>query len=551
MQARLEGIGHLLRDRLLGVPKYQRPYAWSAEQVQQFIADLQAALGSIEPTYFLGTIVLTDTKGDRLTVVDGQQRLATVVLLFAAIANEFIEAGDGSRGSVIDGQYVSSRSLETDSLRPRLELNEEDQPLFEALIYRRWADVEGDRPSHRRLIAAYEVIRTAVRAEVERAGPHWQDALFRWVTFIDDQVQVIVVVADNDSDAFLLFETLNDRGKDLTVVDLLKNHLFGLARTTLPSVERPWVEAIEVLDFDEDQAMTTFIRHYWSSTAGATRERELYRSLKRNIRTAEQAADFTEGLARAAFEYAALLDPRHEYWSALDLVEQNAVAITLSFGLEQNRPLLLAAMDSMPFPELGRLMRAIVSWTVRGLVTGGIGGGTAETYYANAAVQIRRGSLRSVEAILEALTPIVPNDDEFVAAFRSASVYRIKTSVYLLLALERAASGGDEVAYPSPDERQQYIAQAIVPRGADPHDWPGWSSGTISAFGRRLGNFALLPAGSRLEGPTWSERRQGLAASGLGTSERAALVDLWTPDELAERQDEFATHVASIWPLMP
>src|SRR5688572_24982744 len=97
----LEGIGHVLRDRRLSVPPYQRGYSWEAEEVGDFWWDLRAAYGSEASQYFLGTIVLTTDAGET-TIIDGQQRLATTSLLFTALRNEFMRRQDTTRGQVVE-----------------------------------------------------------------------------------------------------------------------------------------------------------------------------------------------------------------------------------------------------------------------------------------------------------------------------------------------------------------------------------------------------------------------------------------------------------------
>jgi hypothetical protein len=545
LDARVDGIGHLLRDRLMAVPPYQRSYSWTKEQIEQYVADLQSAMGGLEPAYFMGTVVLTPGREGRLTVIDGQQRLATTVMLFSAICQEFADAGEVSRAQIVQSDYVASLDLRTNESRSRLILNIDDRDVFEAVTLRQ--PVTAERESHRRIVAAYDQLRSAVEAEVERAGPHWQDALFRWVSFIDSQVQVIAVVADNEADAFLLFETLNDRGMDLTVVDLLKNHLFGLARNAIERVQQPWIAAIETLDSEEDQTMTTFLRHHWSSINGVTRERELYRSLKRYVRAEEQAAEFAEGLQASAYHYAALLDASHDYWRTFDPDVREAVAVLLSFGLEQNRPLLLAAMDMFSADELGRLFHALVAWTVRGLIVGGIGAGTTEAAYSNAAVSIRRGWVTSTADVLDAIRPVVPDDTDFVAAFSTRSMYRVRTGAYLLLAVERFRNGLPRPAFPSPQDRDAHVVDAVLPRNADPQEWPGWTSATISAYSRRLGNFVLLPAGDRLPGRTWDQRKAGLDYAVETTGDLASEQE-WLPELIAQRQATLAAEAPNIWP---
>lgn len=91
----------------------------------------------------------------------------------------------------------------------------------------------------------------------------------------------MVLTVPTDADAYLIFETLNDRGADLTIADLLKNYLFGRAGTKLDAVRDGWMQVLGALDISAENALfTTFLRHYWSSKHGAIRERELYKSIK-------------------------------------------------------------------------------------------------------------------------------------------------------------------------------------------------------------------------------------------------------------------------------
>jgi uncharacterized protein with ParB-like and HNH nuclease domain len=126
----VEGIGRVLRDRPLAVPKYQRSYAWDKEHVEAFWSDLRAAMRGADREYFLGSIVLTPGPDARMVVIDGQQRLATTTMLLAAIRNYFLELGDEDRATVMERDYIASRSLRTAELEPRLQLNSDDSNFF-------------------------------------------------------------------------------------------------------------------------------------------------------------------------------------------------------------------------------------------------------------------------------------------------------------------------------------------------------------------------------------------------------------------------------------
>src|SRR5687767_13284539 len=79
------GIGQLLRDTQLVVPSHQRDYKWDREKVTEFINDIEDARSDEGDYYFLGLMVFMHTTNDEFLVLDGQQRLATAVMLLSAI----------------------------------------------------------------------------------------------------------------------------------------------------------------------------------------------------------------------------------------------------------------------------------------------------------------------------------------------------------------------------------------------------------------------------------------------------------------------------------
>src|SRR4051794_34803296 len=91
----VEGIGHLLSDRLLAIPDYQREYSWDEDEVQELWSDLSGAINSGVSEYFLGSVVTTKSENSpRQKVIDGQQRLATVSLMYAVMRDVFARRSD-------------------------------------------------------------------------------------------------------------------------------------------------------------------------------------------------------------------------------------------------------------------------------------------------------------------------------------------------------------------------------------------------------------------------------------------------------------------------
>jgi len=84
---KMQRIGEALRTRFLFVPPNQRDYSWKDKHVKDLFDDLQNAVVGGAAEYFLGSIVVArdDDEDEKPRVVDGQQRLATALMLIAAI----------------------------------------------------------------------------------------------------------------------------------------------------------------------------------------------------------------------------------------------------------------------------------------------------------------------------------------------------------------------------------------------------------------------------------------------------------------------------------
>lgn len=269
MDTQLWGIAHLLRDSPASVPPYQRSYSWTEQQVEAFWQDLKAALVADQPVYFLGTVVVTSSSEDaRLTVIDGQQRLATTSMLLAAICEQFRERGSTDLAEDLSRQYVSVRSLRSGAVEPRLLLNTRDRGAYNREVFTAGTgsveplDGEGidEASDNSRIAVAMTLLRSLLSDDVASAGPRWTDRLLDWVDLLDKRARVIVVQVDDDADAFLIFEALNDRGLELAIADVIKNYLFGLARGRISEAEDFWLSSQESLELAPSADMTTYVR---------------------------------------------------------------------------------------------------------------------------------------------------------------------------------------------------------------------------------------------------------------------------------------------------
>jgi len=226
-----ESIGKVFSDEYAySIPPYQRPYRWEKEQAGELITDLLTAqregmTGNEVTPYFLGSIVLIkqDDHSDA-EVIDGQQRLTTLSLLFAALRchlppdqADIVSEMLLEKGSVIRGTQD----------RFRLTMRERDREFFQEYILRdaRLEKIEGRTDP---LPDPQKRLRDNVLLFKREIGELGAQARLELATFIVQHTFLIVVWTPNLDSAFRIFSVLNDRGLDLSASDILKSDIIGV-----------------------------------------------------------------------------------------------------------------------------------------------------------------------------------------------------------------------------------------------------------------------------------------------------------------------------------
>ncbi len=549
------GLGHVLSERYIQVPVHQRSFAWRGEQVTELLDDLEAAIGRDDAEYFLGSIVLTrGAEPGRPQVVDGQQRLAVGCMIIGAVRDYFVGQED-ERAEELARDFLVKTDLETLERQPRLCLNEADDEFFrKAVLSQPGSDdraVEPQTDSHRRIAEAFQIVTEHVGKLIEGGPEDGTKTLVRWVKYLDEAVKVIVVEVPDEADAFLIFETLNDRGLALSVADLLKNYIFGRSEDRIDVARNNWTRACAALEgLGGEELLTTFIRHFWASKHGPIREKDLYADLKSRVSSRQNAIDFSAELAEAAQQYAAILNSDHETWKELGTEARQYVATLLKLRLEQYRPLLLACLSHFRLKDLKGILRLLVSWNARFLVVGGLGGGTMERYYATSATQVRSGEIKTARKLATSMAEVVPGDAAFQSAFAQARVSQHFLARYYLLALEGALRGEERPELVPNANEEQVNLEHILPQSPG-DNWPGISDEDVKAHYKRVGNLTLMHVdeNAAASNASFQDKRKFYADSQLKITEMVAQYDDWTPQAIADRQQRLAQAAPETWPI--
>jgi hypothetical protein len=454
IDATLTGIGSLIKSARFSVPLYQRPYAWEESHVQNLYKDLNDAFKDGAEDYFLGTIVTTRGEENRLTIIDGQQRLVTTSVLIAAIRNYFHAKQQQDRAQDIEREYLFKRDIRAQELTPHILLTAEDREFFIARVAAtpQPGPLMPSNQAQLRLEKATEIAETFVKGLTETTQKP-DDTLLDLLEFITDQAKLVSVTVSNESSAFVIFEVLNDRGLELSVADLLKNFIFRTAGKRVEEAQHAWIQMTSVItEVGSEKDIKTFIRQAWAATNGMIREKELYDAIKKAIRNEAQAVNFSKRLAKSARVFAGLENASSDLWEQYEHPVVESIEVLNELAVTQLRPLLLAVFECFSLEEITKTLPMIVSWTVRFLICGSGGSGTLESAYASTAKKISSKLISTASALFQEMQQIVPDDGTFEHAFSIATVSKPNLAKYYLRVIEAQRSAQDSELIVNPDQ---------------------------------------------------------------------------------------------------
>jgi hypothetical protein len=552
----LLGIGQAIYNKMLAVPFYQRSYAWEDKHILDLFSDTINAVDTGESEYFLGTIVTTKNDTSRPEVSDGQQRLATVTILLSAIRDYFFNSAteeNKRRANNITSQYLYSEDLSTLDTIPKLRLNDADNEFFlkRVLSTPDSSDraIGPSKESHRKIVRACALAKEFVAGLAQLSKP--EERLSSLVKYIHDSLKVIWVSVPDDANAFVIFETLNDRGLALAISDLLKNYLFGISGDRITEVQHRWIQMISTLEaIDNEEIIVTYIRHFWSSKYGSTREKELYNQIKKNVRNKAHALEFSTTLAENSKLYSAMLNTSHELWQKYGPTAREHMNTINLLRMIQIRPLILAVLSKFSVPEAQKALRLMVSWVVRFLIVGGLGGGTLEAHYSLSAREIYNGSIKTAKQLSDQLKKIIPTDAKFQDSFSTATVSTQYLARYYLRVLEKQQRGDAHPEFIPTDNTDIVNLEHVLPQNPS-NLWNHISDEDKALYCKRIGNLALLttPINTEAGNDSFAFKKQFYNQSEYLITKNLTAYKSWDKDSVAKRQGELASLAVKAWPL--
>ncbi|MDT2914885.1 DUF262 domain-containing protein [Lactococcus lactis] len=218
------------KNKKFVIPEYQRPYAWSDEQIQVLFDDLSEYTHNTndddESTYFLGTIVSYENENHEQEIIDGQQRITTLFLLLRAIYTKLEKSG--SEADFLKSQIVptiwkqnpTTGEVDFDKIliTSRVMGDEGNQEFANILITGQSAE-----KSNSNYAKNYRLLQQLV----DEYAAEQPLAFYSFISNILNRAILLPITADTQDTALTIFSTLNDRGLALSDADIFKAKIYN------------------------------------------------------------------------------------------------------------------------------------------------------------------------------------------------------------------------------------------------------------------------------------------------------------------------------------
>ena len=537
------------------VPLYQHDYAWTEEEWEDLWNDVLDLRRQPEGRHYMGALVVQSRSDREFTIIDGQQRLATIGILSLAVIGKLHRMADQDidaernreRAKELRNRFVGEKDPASLIESSRLNLSKTDDAFYQDYLVQLRAPINprGLPQSNALLWKCFRYFSAQLDAldDIQEDG----EALARILSETAARCLLfILITVEDELDAYTVFETLNARGLELTTADLLKNYLFSKVRvqSDLDALQRRWQALIATVT---PERFSDFLRYHLLCEQAKIRKERLFKLIRDRVGTPQQVFDLLGALENRAELFAALTDANHEYWMEQPEAKPYIRDLIL-FRARQVTPVLFAAWERFSSDDFVRVLKLVSVVSFRYLVSGR-NTNTLEPVYHEAAKAILDGNATRPRVVFTRLRPVYVDDGAFESNFAVFSINargRKKLLKYILCRLEEDAGGiaRDPEADPASIEH-------ILPQNPS-GDWTeAFSALELEAAVDRIGNATLLESAvnRNIGGAPYSDKRPSYEQSAYALTRRVAEMapEEWTFVLMERRQQHFAQRAVQVW----
>lgn len=545
------------------VPFFQRSYVWTSDEWKKFLSDM-SDLCKQEKPYFLGAIILKklNNEGKKKSIVDGQQRLTTLLVLLKILSlqeeettYEFLMHFRNKKGKDKEIKFKHSYY---------------DREAFEKIfLLENLDDIAGDN----RIIEAYQYF----KANVGLYDLDY-DTIVENICLVDIEIEA-------DEDEQQIFETINSVGRKLTTGELLKNYIF--MDSAIEKYKEIWVPA-----FEKDEETI----NYWDSiiTAGRTKrsntesffhaflqikmqsseydvtpeEKEIFRkadAVFNNYKTfiskyVSDVIPFAKEIASyaAIFKNSFEVDCTHQHIPAEPCVERINFII-YSFDVTTLIPYVLYVLKDAEEAEKPKIFEFLESYIIRRTICKESNDDYSDLFNE----QLIKNNIRTVEGLISYIdqkgntAKLMPNDEMVNDAFHKVALTNNKAKAILYLLESKLRSKKFSTCL---DKCCEYELEHLMPKNWE-SNWANLPEGVTENDRNKalktLGNLMIISdsLNSSISNADWTTKKNGTKkykgllkyASDLEIWNDALNQPEWNEQTIYDRAERLAGQANEIW----
>jgi hypothetical protein len=363
-------------------------------------------------------------------------------------------------------------------------------------------------------------------------------------------LKVILVKLEDEDDAYVIFETLNTRGKDLALADLVKNHLtkhIKTKNTSSDEVKVKWKHLLETIEGSSADLKTdAFIHHFWLSKYDYLSAKTLFKVLKKRI-TADQASAFLDALLEDSVLYRSMNEPGYGKWAKEEKEIDRALSALTTFRVVQQTPCVLSVLREYRVSKKLKKKHvedAVISiekfhFLFTAVTSQRSSGGISEMYAALGRrlfeARDTENAVKIIRELKQKLRDRIPSLQEFKALFPNIvftdNITKQKKLVkYVLVGLDRRRANATAIDY------EQMTIEHLAPQSLIGQQ--GYDDALIG----QMGNLILISEelNRKLKNKVFKDKKRILMESGYKLPKLIEEAMAWTGGEIQLRTQEMA-----------
>ena len=528
------------------VPNFQREYDWDEENLSEFINDIN---DSEEANYFIGHMVFSGKfNGNEFTIIDGQQRITSIMIVLCAIRDRFLELKEEDLASAIHNKFIFTVDLNNKQY-PILE-NRMPYPVLQARVLLLPKDRDNtvlpQKKGEKRIISAYlQIMELISKYDVPKLC-NLRDKILN--------TEAIFVAATDLADASTVFMTLNATGKDLSALDLVKNYLFSKYPKT-PGLDEPndsWKVIIgntseSLKDNEKDRFLNNSFASRYRKVSDRSIYKEIIRELNKTTNVGESAKRFLKELKEDSYFYNKITKPQISDWQKTDYpIYESLNAIVSIFKISVANSFLIALLRDYQKKEISKKMLLLILNSierfhfVNNAICSRRSSGYDSLYSKNARLLFeaknRNDKHRVIRELKKTLEEKIPSQSDFLIYFDKKLYFSEKDNKqkaltqYVLTKIERTRN-----------------KNAVLINTSIEHIYPEKSQGKWEKLDntnlvKNIGNLVLLDSGlnSTIGNSPYLQKKKIVIQKSNIISTKDVFIknDIWGGDEISKRNNE-------------